>query len=182
MNSYKTDGTLPKLEVVFTPQQIGHAVARLAKDIRQDYHDKTPLLIGTLKGAFVFMADLMRSLDMPLEVDFVTLSSYRPGTTQSLGKVTMTHSLHTPIEGKHVLVIEDIVDEGQTLSFLIEYLRTQNPVSVKVCAMFDKPSRRRIPVTIDYLGLTVPNAFVVGYGLDYDEKYRNFPGLHRLSE
>lgn len=170
------------LEILFTEQQISDTVHSLARQIRADYEDKNPILISVLKGAFVFAADLMRCLDIPLEIEFVALSSYGCGRKESSGDVKVVNDLRTPIEGRHVLVVEDIVDVGRTLSFFVDYLRNENPASLKVCALFDKPSRREVPVEIDYLGLTVPNEFVVGYGLDYDEKFRNLPALYRLEE
>ena len=173
---------LSNLQPIFTAQEISSAVERLANEVRVDYYDKNPLLIGVLKGAFMFMADLIRYLDIPLEVEFVTMSSYGQGRTETSGKVKVVQGLCAPISGRHVLVVEDIVDVGQTLKFFVENLHAQNPASVKVCTLFDKPSRRQVHVDIDYLGLTVPNVFVVGYGLDYDEKYRNLPGLYALSE
>jgi len=173
---------LSHLEIIFTEQQISDTVHSLARQIRADYEDKNPILISVLKGAFVFAADLMRCLDIPLEIEFVALSSYGCGRKESSGDVKVVNDLRTPIEGRHVLVVEDIVDVGRTLSFFVDYLRNENPASLKVCALFDKPSRREVPVEIDYLGLTVPNEFVVGYGLDYDEKFRNLPALYRLEE
>jgi len=172
---------LPQLQTLFTPEEIKDTVERLAREISRDYHNKNPLFLGILKGSFIFMADLIRNLDMPLEVDFVALSSYGQGR-ESSGKVNVVHDLRTPLKGRDILIIEDIVDTGITLSFLLEHLWCEKPVSIKICALFDKPSRRQIPMWIDYLGLTVPDVFVVGYGLDYDEKFRNLPGLHYLKE
>jgi len=171
-----------ELQVVCSEQCIRSAVERLACEIRSDYQDKNPLLIGVLKGVFVFMADLVRSLNMPLEVEFVRLSSYGYGRTESSGDVKVIHGLESGIEGRHVLVVEDIVDEGRTLDHLLRYLNEQKPASLKVCALFNKPSRRQVPVNIDYLGLTIPNVFVVGCGLDYDEKFRYFPDLRCLDD
>jgi len=173
---------LPKLHPLFTPQEIKGAVERLAQEIKRDYQGKNPLLLGVLKGSFMFMADLIRNLDMPLEVEFVALSSYGPGRKESLGKVKVVRGLRTPIKGRHILIIEDIVDTGITLSFLLEYLQLKKPVSLKVCALFDKAPRRQVPVPIDYLGFSIPDAFVVGYGLDYDEQFRHLPGLYFLRE
>jgi len=166
----------PKLHVLFNRQEIEATVSRLAAEISQDYHDRHPLLIGVLKGSFMLMADLIRHLDFPLEVDFIGLSSYGKDR-QTSGKVKVVHELSTPIKGREVLVIDDIVDTGLTVSFLLDYLRKKKPASLKLCALTDKPSRRRVPVTIDYLGFTVPNKFIVGYGLDWDEKFRNLPDI-----
>jgi hypoxanthine phosphoribosyltransferase len=139
-------------------------------------------VLGALKGSFVFMADLIRSLDIPLEVEFVSVSSYGRGRTQTLGRVKLVKGLRCPVKGRDVLVVEDIVDTGITLNFLLEYLRRKKPASLKVCALFDKPQRREVDVPIDYVGFLVPDAFVVGYGLDYDERFRELPGLYLLKE
>ena len=155
---------------------------RLARDIRDDYGGKNPLLVGVLKGCFVFMADLIRRLDMPLEVEFLRLSSYGPGRTTSRGSVRVLTGLRTPVDGRHVLVVEDIVDTGLTLRFTLDYLKRRGPASLKVCALFDKPARHQTEVNLDYRGFVVPDIFVVGYGLDYDERFRQLPGLYSLQE
>ena len=165
-----------KLHILFTRQEIETAVGRLASEITRDYHDKHPILIGILKGSFMFMADLVRLLDFPLEVEFIRLSSYGSGN-QTSGKVKVVQGLRSPIKGRDVLVIEDIVDTGLTIAFLLDYLQKKKPASLKLCSLTDKPSRRQIPVTIDYLGFTVPDKFIVGYGLDYDEKFRSLPDI-----
>lgn len=172
---------MPQLQALFTPEEIRGAVQRLAREIKRDYQDKNPLLLGVLKGSFVFMADLIRNLDIPLEVEFVTLSSYGRGT-ESSGRVNVVRGLRTPIRARDVLVIEDIVDTGITLSFLINYLRRRKPASLKVCALFDKVHRRQVWIPIDYRGLITPDVFVVGYGLDCDEKFRHLPGIYSLGE
>jgi len=166
----------PKPRILFTKDEIETTVERLAAEIRRDYQDKHPLLIGVLKGSFVFMADLIRLLDFPLEVDFIRLSSYGRGR-ESSGKIKLEQGLRSEVKGRDVLVIEDIVDTGLTISFLLDYLRKKKPTSLKLCALTDKPSRRQIPVTIDYPGFTVPDKFLVGYGLDWDEKFRNLPDI-----
>ncbi len=166
----------PKLHILLTRQQIEEAVNRLAAEVRGDYQLKYPLLIGVLKGSFMFMADLVRLLDFPLEVDFIQVSSYGRGRLSS-GRVRVVQGLHSEIRGRDVLVVEDIVDTGLTITFLLDYLRKKKPASLKLCALTDKPSRRQIPVTIDYLGFTVPDKFIVGYGLDWDEKFRNLPDI-----
>jgi len=166
----------PKLHTLFRRDEIEATVKRLAAEIRGDYYGKYPLLIGVLKGSFMFMADLIRLLDFPLEVDFIRLSSYGRGR-QSSGRIKVVQGLRSEVKGRDVLVIEDIVDTGLTTSFLLDYLRKKKPASLKLCALTDKPSRRRIPVTIDYLGFTVPDKFLVGYGLDWDEKFRNLPDI-----
>ena len=165
-----------KPHTLFTGREVEDAVSRLAAEISREYHDKNPLLLGILKGSFVFMADLIRRLDFPLEVEFLRLSSYGRGQ-QTSGKVRVVQGLSTPIKDRDVLVIEDIVDTGLTTVFLLDYLRKQKPASVKLCTLTDKPSRRQTPVTIDYLGFTVPDKFIVGYGIDCDEKFRNLPDI-----
>jgi len=166
----------PEPRVLFSREEIAAAVKRLAVEIRKDYLGKHPILIGILKGSFMFMADLIRLLDLPLEVEFVGLSSYR-GSMESSGRVKVVQGLRSSVKGRHILVIEDIVDTGLTTGFLLDYLWKKKPASLKLCALTDKPSRRQTPVTIDYLGFTVPNKFLVGYGLDFDEKFRNLPDI-----
>jgi hypoxanthine phosphoribosyltransferase len=172
-------GCYSQPKVLITREEIGQAITRLASEIRQDYQGKRPLLIGVLKGSFVFMADLIRHLDLPLEIDFIKLSSYGAAKETS-GKVRMVQPLKTAIKGRDVLVIEDIVDTGITISFLLDYLRKKKPASLKLCSLTDKPSRRQIPLSIDYLGFTVPDKFIVGYGLDFDEEFRYLPDICEL--
>jgi len=160
----------PKL--LITHEKIHDAVAKLATEIRQDYHGKQPLLIGILKGSFVFMADLVRELGLPVEIDFVKLSSYGAGTRTS-GKVAVVQGLKASVKGKDVIVVEDIVDTGLTVSFIMDYLRKKKPASLKLCALVAKPSQHKVPVTIDYLGFKVPDKFVVGYGIDWNEQFRH---------
>jgi len=161
---------------LITQGKINQAVANLAAEINRDYRGKQPLLIGILKGSFVFMADLVRQLDLPIEVDFVKLSSYGSGTRTS-GKVKIVQGLKSPIKGKDVLIVEDIVDTGLTVSFLMDNLRKKRPASLKLCVLVDKPSEHKVPVTIDYLGFTVPDKFIVGYGIDWNEKFRQLPDI-----
>ena len=160
-------------KVLFSQRGIATAVGRLAAEITRDYMNKNPLLIGILKGSFVFMADLVRQLDFPIEVDFVRLSSYGSGT--NAGKLKMLQDTSSSVRGRHVLVVEDIVDTGHSVAFLLDYLGKKKPASLKLCVLTDKPSRRETSVNIDYLGFTVPDKFIVGYGMDYDEKFRNLP-------
>jgi hypoxanthine phosphoribosyltransferase len=167
---------LDKPKVVIPREEIANKVAELATQLRKDYRGKNPLLIGILKGSFVFLSDLMRSMNIPVEVDFVRLSSYGAGT-ESSGKIKLVKDVETPIKGRHVLVVEDIIDRGLTVRFLLDYLSFREPSSLKLCALFDKPSRRKVEVPIDYVGFTVPDEFVVGYGLDLDEKFRYLPDL-----
>jgi len=165
-----------QLKVLICREEIKNTVARLAKEIKEDYHDTQPLLISVLKGSFMFMADLIRQLDLPVEIDFIKLSSYGAGMKSS-GEVKVVQELKTPIKGRDVLVIEDVVDTGLTISFLLNYLRKKKPASLKLCALTDKPSRHKAPVSIDYLGFTLPDKFIVGYGLDLNEKFRNLPDI-----
>ena len=170
-----------QLKILINRHDIAEAVNRLACEIEWDYQGKQPLLIGVLKGSLVFMADLIRQLDLPLELDFVRLSSYGAGR-ESSGRVRVVQGVKTPVKGRDVLVIEDIVDTGITISFLLGYLEKKRPASLKLCTLTDKPSRRRVKVPIDYLGFNVPNKFIVGYGLDFDEKFRNLPQIYTLED
>jgi hypoxanthine phosphoribosyltransferase len=167
----------PKPEILLTKEEIEKQVARLAQEISRDYDGKYPLLLGILKGSFVFMADIIRLLKIPVEIDFVRLSSYGSSGVSS-AKIKVVQGLRTPVKGRDVLVIEDVVDTGLTMGYFLDYLRKKRASSLKLCTLFDKPSRRIIPVPIDYLGLTIPNRFVVGYGLDYNERFRNLPDLY----
>ena len=153
----------------------------LACEIARDYQGRRPLFVGVLKGSFVFMSDLVRQLDLPLELDFIRLSSYGPGRETS-GRVRVVQRLDTSIRERDVLVVEDIVDTGITISFLLDYLKKKRPASLKLCALADKPCRRRVPVPIDYLGFTVPDKFLVGYGLDCSESFRNLPDIYVMED
>lgn len=170
-----------KPRVIIPREKIAQKVAELATELREDYQGKNPLLIGILKGSFVFMSDLIRAMNIPVEVDFVRLSSYGANKDSS-GKVKLIKDVETPIKDRHVLVVEDIIDRGLTVRFLLDYLSFRKPASLKLCALFDKPSRRKVEVTIDYVGFKVPDTFVVGYGLDFDEKFRYLPDLCVLEE
>ena len=172
---------MDKTKVIITREEIANKVAGIATQLGKDYRGKNPLLIGILKGSFVFLSDLVRAMNIPVEIDFVRLASYGAGT-ESSGKIKLVKDVETPIKGRHVLVVEDIIDRGLTVRFLLDYLSFRKPASLKLCALFDKPSRRKVEVPIDYLGFTVPDAFVVGYGLDFDEKYRYLPDLCTLEE
>ncbi len=171
-------GSQPKLTILFTRDEIEATVKKLAAEIRQDYHDKHPILIGVLKGSFMFLADLIRLLDFPLEVEFIRLSSYGGG--KSPGKIKLVQGVQSKIKARHVLVVDDIIDTGLSTAFVLDYLGKEKPASLKLCALTDKPSRRQIPVNIDYVGLTVPNKFIVGYGIDWDEKFRYLPAIYTL--
>jgi hypoxanthine phosphoribosyltransferase len=165
-----------ELIILIKHQEIERGVARLARAIRQDYLNKNPLLIGILKGSFIFMADLVRRLDMPLEVDFVRLSSYG-SRTESSGKIRLTGRLNLPVEGRHVIVVEDIIDTGLTTAYFLRYVKRRKPASAALCALTEKPARRKVDVKIDYLGFSVADKFIVGYGIDLDQKYRNLPDI-----
>ncbi|HIY73557.1 hypoxanthine phosphoribosyltransferase [Intestinimonas butyriciproducens] len=160
--------------VLFTEQELKDRVAEIAAQIDRDYAGKEPMLISVLRGSFIFMADLVRSITLPCTVDFMAVSSYGAGTTSS-GQVKITKDLSESIEGRDIIVVEDILDSGNTLSYLFQLLQARHPASVRLCTLLDKPSRRTKPVTADYTGFTVEDLFVVGYGLDYAEKYRNLP-------
>ncbi len=159
---------------LLSEEQIASRVKELAAQISRDYADGRLVLVVVLKGSFVFAADLARAIDCPLRIDFLGVRSYGAGT-ESSGVVQITHDLARPIEGDHVLLVEDIVDTGLTVTHLVELLRTRSPRSIRVCALLNKPSRARVAVHIDYLGFTIEDSFVVGYGLDFDERYRNLP-------
>lgn len=170
-----------KLSVLFSAEQLATVVKRLAAEIRQDYADKNPILIGVLKGSFVFLADLVRQLDFPLQVEFAQLSSYGHGR-ESAGKIRVVKDVGYDIEGRHVLVVEDIIDTGLTAQFFLEHLRKKGAASVKLCSLTDKPSRTQVEIKIDYLGLTVPDRFIVGYGIDWDEKFRYLPDICAIED
>lgn len=162
--------------VLLTQQQIRERVAQLGRRLSEDYAGKNPVLVSVLKGAYIFMADLSRALTIPCSVDFMAVSSYGRGT-ESSGTVRIIKDLDTNIQNKHVIVVEDILDSGVTLSHLLGLLQGRGPASLRLVALLDKPARRQAQVEIDYRGFEVPDAFLVGYGLDYAEKYRNLPDL-----
>ena len=161
-------------EVLFSEEQLKHRVREIAQQITADYQGKEIMLISVLRGSFVFMADLCRAIDLPCTVDFMAVSSYGSGTTSS-GQVQITTDLSEDISDRHIIVVEDILDSGNTLSYLLKILENRHPASIRLCTLLDKPDRRVKPVEVHYSGFTIPDAFVVGYGLDYAEKYRNLP-------
>ena len=160
--------------IFFSAEEIDKRLEEMAGEINRDYAGKELMLISVLRGSFVFMADLTRKITLPCTVDFLAVSSYGTGTSSS-GQVQITKDLSDDIEGKDILVVEDILDSGNTLSYLMKLLRARHPASIRLCTLLDKPERRVVPVEVDYVGFTIPDEFVVGYGLDYAEKYRNLP-------
>ncbi|HAA34986.1 MAG TPA: hypoxanthine phosphoribosyltransferase [Firmicutes bacterium] len=170
-----------KTRVLLTQEEIREKVKQLAEAVSRDYKDKKPLLVCVLKGAVVFLADFMRFLSIPVEIDFMAVSSYGHSTTSS-GVVRILKDLDSSIEHKDVIILEDIIDSGLTLSYLRENLLSRNPRSIKIVTLLDKPERRVTDIEPDYCGFRIPDEFVVGYGLDYNEKYRNLPDICILLE
>lgn len=168
-------------QIILEEEQIRSRVSQLAKEISGDYESKDPLLVCVLKGAVFFMADLTREITIPCELDFMAVSSYG-SSSDSSGVVRILKDLDAAIEGRHVLIVEDIIDSGLTLSYLRKNLNARGPASVEVCALLTKPSRRKVDISCKYTGFEIPNAFVVGYGLDYQEKFRNLRFIASLSE
>jgi len=165
-----------KEELLLTRDQIAQRVREMGRQITEDFAGKDMVVICILKGAAVFFVDLIREIDLPMSMDFMAISSYG-SATKSSGVVRILKDLDKPINGKDVLVVEDIVDSGMTLSFLRENLLSRGAKSLKICTLLDKPDRRRVPLHVDYFGFVIPDEFVVGYGLDYAEKYRNLPDI-----
>ena len=161
-------------EILISKEKIAEIIAKLGEQISKDYAGKNLLLVSVLKGSVVFMADLMRSITIPCQIDFLAVSSYGDGAKTS-GIVKIQKDLDTNLEGYDLLIVEDILDTGMTLSYIIDMLKTRNPASVKICTFLDKPERRQADIEADYSGISVPDEFVVGYGLDFAEKYRNLP-------
>ena len=169
-------------EVLFSEKMIAEKVEELGKQITSEYSkDDQIVVIGVLKGANIFLGDLVRKIDLPLSIDFMAVSSYGTSTTSS-GIVKILKDLDLEIEGKHVLIIEDIVDTGLTLKYLTENLKSRNVASLKICTLLDKPLRRKCDLHIDYVGFEIPDAFIVGYGIDYAEKFRNLPYIATIKE
>ena len=168
-------------EVLLSEDQIRAKVAELGQRITADYAGSEVTLVSVLKGSLPFMADLMRQIDLPLRIDLMEVSSYGGTAIESSGLVRILKDLSAPIDDRHVLLVEDIIDTGLTLNYLLRYLRGKNPRSIKVCSLLDKPARRLVEIPLDYVGFEIPDAFVVGYGLDYGEVYRNlrFVGVLR---
>ena len=166
-------------EILVQPDELQHRVRELGAEISRDYAGSDLLLIGVLKGAVFFLADLMRHIEIPCEVDFMAVSSYGSATDSS-GVVRILKDLDTPIEGRHVLIVEDIVDSGLTLQYLLRTLQGRGPASLEVCALLTKPDRREVEIRCRYVGFEIPNRFVIGYGLDYAERYRDLPYIATL--
>ena len=162
-------------KILLSEQQIQTRIQELGEILTKEYADKNPVIVGVLKGVVVFYADMIRRIQVPCQMDFMWISSY--AGTDSTGKMLVRQDVSADIEGRHVLILEYIFDTGNSLEFTVNHLKKQNPASIKICTLLDKPERRRAGVTLkaDYVGFTIPNAFVVGYGLDYNEKYRNLP-------
>jgi hypoxanthine phosphoribosyltransferase len=168
-------------EVLLTEEQIQAKVVELGTRISSDYAGSELTLVSVLKGSLPFMADLMRSIAIPVQIDLMEVSSYGGTATESSGLVRILKDLSSSIDGRHVLIVEDIIDTGLTLNYLMRYLRGKNPASLRICTLLDKPARRLVEIPIDYLGFEIPDQFVIGYGLDYGERYRNlrFVGVLR---
>ena len=160
-------------KVILSEETIQKRVKELGEEITRDYQGKEPVVICMLKGAVYFFADLTKNIKLPLMLDFARLSSYRNGTTS--GQMELIYDITAKIEGRDVILVEDIVDSGKTLAYFIELLKTRHPASVKICAFLDKKERREVDINVDYIGFDIPCGFVIGYGLDYAEKYREFP-------
>lgn len=169
-----TEFSNPRLEILIPATTIADRVSRLGEEITRDYAGRHPNLICVLKGAATFMSDLMRAIDLDLTVDYIAVSSYGKGTT-STGEVKILKDFDAPLEGREIILVEDILDTGLTLNFLLNNFRQRGAASIRIATLLNKPERRRVPVHADYIGFEIPDKFVVGYGLDYDERYRNLP-------
>lgn len=162
-------------KILITREQLQARIAELGTAISRDYADKDLILVCVLKGGVLFLSDLARAIHIPHAIDFMAISSYGGARTESSGVVRILMDLNASIQGRDVLIVEDIIDTGRTLAYITENLRTRNPASLKICALLNKPSRREVDVPLDYVGFDIPNEFVIGYGLDYAEVYRNLP-------
>ena len=167
-------------EVLISSSEIQEKLREMGETITQDYRGERPLLIGVLRGAVIVLGDLMRNIDLPCEIDFMDISSYGTGTSSS-GVVRILKDLEEDITGRHVLIVEDIIDTGLTLSYLLRSLQARKPASLEICALLTKPSRRRVKLDVKYLGFEVPDEFVIGYGIDYAGAYRNLPDIRALA-
>lgn len=162
-------------KILIPSDRLQARIYELGAQISADYGDSRPLLVCVLKGGVMFLSDLSRALSIPHELDFMAISSYGGKRVESSGVVRIIMDLNANIEGRHVLIVEDIIDTGHTLNYMIDTLNTRNPASLKICALLNKPDRRDVEINLDYVGFDIPNEFVVGYGLDFDELYRNLP-------
>ena len=162
-------------EVLISEEQIKARIKELGEELTREYADKNPVVLGVLKGVVIFYADMVRAFDFHCQMDFMCISSY--AGTNSTGKMVVKKDISANIEGRHVLILEDIFDTGNSLDYTYKYLMSKNPASLKICTLLDKPERRRVPLHVDYYGFIIPAEFVVGYGLDYAEKYRNLPDI-----
>jgi len=172
---------LPLAHKLYTKEEIVVRVRTMAEEISRDYHDKKPLLVGILKGAFVFLADLIRHMNIPVQIDFIRMASYGDAL-ESTGEIAFTKDLEMPVEGRHLLLVEDIVDTGRTLKCLLEDLRKRGSSSVRTCVLLDKRQRREVDVPMDYVGFVMEEGFLVGYGLDWAETYRHLPDIYVLDQ
>lgn len=161
-------------EILFSEKEIENIVNTIAKQIEKDYNGKDFIMVGLLKGSVAFMVDIMKKINLDFSIDFIVASSYG-STTESSGRVNIQKDISQSVEGKDILIVEDIIDSGNTLDFITKYLTAKKANSVKICTLFNKPDRREVEIPVDYVGAVIPDAFIVGYGLDYDEKYRNLP-------
>lgn len=170
-----------KRRVLFSEEEIKNAVKTLGKTLNEEYKGKSLLVVSLLKGSFIFTADLVRELEVPVQIEFMTTSSYGHGE-ESTGNVNIVSDLKTDIAGREVLVVDDIMDSGLTMKFIVEHLKKQNPSSVKSCVLLDKPERRTTDITPDFVGITIPDLFIVGYGLNYGDYYRNIPYIFSFED
>lgn len=167
--------------ILYTEEELRRRVKELGAQITADYAGRRPILASVLRGSYIFMADLTRAIDLDVTVDFMAVSSYGVGTVSS-GQVEIKKDLSDTIEGRDLIIVEDILDSGNTLYYLMDVLRARRPASIRICALMDKPERRTKPISADYVGFTIPDAFIVGYGLDYAERYRNLPYVGVLKQ
>jgi hypoxanthine phosphoribosyltransferase len=179
MSGIDPDGLIA--ETLISSEAIQARIAEIGAEITRDYAGRPPLIVCVLKGAFVFLADLVRAIDLPVALDFMAISSYGSGT-QTSGIVRIVKDLEITIEGRDVLVVEDIVDSGLTLSYLVKSLNARRPRSIEICTLLTKPDRREVEVSLRYVGFEIPNRFVIGYGLDFDERFRNLPFIAVVDE
>lgn len=174
MKNDNLETSSPISQVLFTQDQISTRVSKLASQINLDYLDKQPILIGVLKGVFMFMADLVRMIEIDCNVDFLAISNYS-NDARKRGVVRLVKDLDIPVEGRHIVFVEDVIDTGLTINYILRYLRERLPASLEVCTLFNRPTRRLIELPLKYVGFDIPDRYIVGYGLDFNEKYRNLP-------